>query len=283
MFQRGAAVGPREWPQVLTLAHQQVIKPHEGRVIGQHGLGHGLAAQPLLQGVEAGRAACLTALMAAAYQQFSVQHGGNVQRCSHFWKSAGNVVAGTGIEPAFPVDVDQLHADAVPFPLGGIVGHVDGAVLQRVGQHEGAEQRQVLGAGCRAAVDGPIKQGGIGRGLAVPMLFHIINGNIEGLGKGHLGQPRRNPDPHGPGRQFQQGIAAIGIEPVEQGRKLGIHRCAGHRRQGGNRFADARRWRHISRRFGPEQADRFRRIADKVARQGEQFGVGPLHYEGANG
>src|SRR3546814_12978014 len=62
------------------------------------------------------------------------------QRLRYVGEAAGDVVPGAAVEAGFAGRADDLDADAVPFPFGGIVGEVDAFRLQRVGEHEGAEE-----------------------------------------------------------------------------------------------------------------------------------------------
>src|SRR3546814_5007423 len=63
--------------------------------------------------------------MAAAHQQFAVQYRRYIDRGDDFGETCRNIVARARIEPRLTAGMDDLHADAVPFPLGGIVRHVD--------------------------------------------------------------------------------------------------------------------------------------------------------------
>jgi hypothetical protein len=60
-----------------------------------------------------------------ADQQFAVEHAVEMHRLDEIGKGAGNVVAGARIEPADAALATDLHADAVPFPLGRIVGRIE--------------------------------------------------------------------------------------------------------------------------------------------------------------
>src|SRR3546814_1108728 len=77
--------------------------------------------QSLLKRVKACCAALRPALMAAAHQQFAVQYRRYIDRGDDFGETCRNIVARARIEPRLTAGMDDLHADAVPFPLGGIV------------------------------------------------------------------------------------------------------------------------------------------------------------------
>ncbi len=53
-----------------------------------------------------------------------------------------------------PLPSDELHADAVPFPLGGEVGGIEHRevllLVDRVGQHQRMEARGVIDVGALA-------------------------------------------------------------------------------------------------------------------------------------
>ena len=56
----------------------------------------------------------------------------------------------------------------------------------------------------------------IGRGERVPVLLDFLDRDLERLRERGLGEPRRNADAHRAGRQLDQRVAAVGVEPVEQ-------------------------------------------------------------------
>src|SRR3546814_9804643 len=86
-------------------------------------------------------AALRPALMAAAHQQFAVQYRRYIDRGDDFGETCRNIVARARIEPRLTAGMDDLHADAVPFPLGGIVRHVDHRLIAGMGEHEGPKKR----------------------------------------------------------------------------------------------------------------------------------------------
>src|SRR3546814_10707389 len=62
-----------------------------------------------------------------------------------------NIVARARIEPRLTTGMDDLHADAVPVPLGGIVRHVDHRLIEGMGEHEGPKKWLVASVRRRAA------------------------------------------------------------------------------------------------------------------------------------
>ena len=119
-----AALGERKRAHVLLPVHQNVVEPHEGRVLAQQFGVHGLAVQPLLQGVEGGRIAVVS-----PHQQLAVQCALNVQVLDDLGEGCGNVVSRAGVEPLHVARFYRLHADAVPFPLGKKLAKVQRLVI----------------------------------------------------------------------------------------------------------------------------------------------------------
>src|SRR3546814_19443549 len=105
-----------------------------------------VCSSDLLEGVEARRFASLEF---ALHQQFAVKDGMMAQRLRYVGEAAGDVVPGAAVEAGFAGRADDLDADAVPFPFGGLVGEVGAFRLQPVGEHEGGAEGRGRG---RAAV-----------------------------------------------------------------------------------------------------------------------------------
>ncbi len=105
--------------------------------------------------------------MLALDQQFTIDRPDCVEGAGDIGKGVGHVVAGAAVEPGLSGDMDDLHPDAVPFPFGGIVGQVDPQILQRMGKHEGAEDRYIGGRRLRARRSPPRRQGRNGLGGVV--------------------------------------------------------------------------------------------------------------------
>ena len=277
-FELRATLRPCAFSQILAFDDQDVIEAHEGRVFGEHLLRHGLAPEPLLQRIEAGRPAFLTALNAAAHEQFAVEHRVERQHVEQFGEGRGNIVARARVEPRLAAGTHELHADAVPFPLRCVIGEVDHRVLERVGEHEGAEGRQVLGIGRGFAMRSPVEQFGVGRLEPMPVLLDLVDRHVESLREGGLRQAARYADAHPAGRQFEQRIATRGIEPVEQPGKFRHHALACHGREQVDRFADTWRRGRIGG-GGPQQARRLRRVANEIAAQRPQHRIDPLLHQ----
>src|SRR3546814_1170070 len=89
--------------------------------------------------------------MAAAHQQFAVQYRRYIDRGDDFGETCRNIVARARIEPRLTAGMDDLHADAVPFPLGGIVRHVDHRLIEGMGEHEGPKKWLVASVRRRAS------------------------------------------------------------------------------------------------------------------------------------
>ena len=175
-----------------------------------------------------------------------------------------------------------MHANAVPFPLGGVIRQIDRGLLERMCEHEGAEGRQIGDIGRRLVARSPAEQRVIGRVEPVPIFLHLIDRDVESLRKRGLGEAAGDPDAHSPGRQLKQRIAARWIEPIEQPGQFGEHALAVHRGELLDRFANrGRRWRLIG--CGPQQARGFGRIADEVAAQRPQHRIDPVLEQIADG
>ena len=95
------------------------------------------------------------ALDVALHQQFAVDHAVAAERRGDVGKAAGDVVAGAAVEPGLARDADDLDADPVPFPLGGIIVHRHARLVERVGEHERAEHRHVARGRLLALALGP--------------------------------------------------------------------------------------------------------------------------------
>ncbi len=240
LFERRAPLSPWKRAQVRAAERQDIVEPCEGGIFGQHFCADVFATESLLQGIEAGRTARFTTLMRAPDQQFAIEHGWKVECGNQFGKGRGNIVARARIEPRFPSGMDQLHANAVPFPLGDVILEVDDSIVQRMREHEGLEQRHIGGVGRLRTISGPGEQLGEGRGECVPIFLHLIDRHAERLCKSQLGKPRRNAHAHPAGRHLDQRIPASRIEPVEQLGQLAHHRDAGHTGECFDRLGDAR-------------------------------------------
>ena len=233
---------PRQLAQVLVAVEQDVVEADEGRVGAEHLLADVLAPKPLLQRVEACRGAAMNvgdALVRSAHQQLAVEHAGRPKRRGDIGEAARNVVAGAAVEPRLSAGVDQLDADPVPFPLGGIIVERDLGVVERMGEHERAEHRHVADGRLLGAPLRPVEQLGERRLEAVPHLLDRLDLEPERIGQRLLGQPRADPDPKRARRQLEQGEAPRRIEMVEHVGKRARRIEARRRAQPIDRIGDA--------------------------------------------
>ena len=213
---------------------------------------------------------------------------GQMQRRHQIRKAFGDVLAGARIEPRLDVAAlvatgDSLHADAVPFPFRDEVGGIEVCeirILDRMRQHHRAER-------CRIAIDWlfaasfqPGEQIEIGRREARPHQLDIMRILVAEGCCGGFGQPRRNPDPHRAGDEFQQRPAPGLIELVEPARQLLWQLGLAEGAQRGDDFGECRRgWVVVAGRecpLRPHQRHRLGEIADIIIGQSEQHGVGAV-------
>ena len=187
-----AALGEGERAQILRAIEQDVVEADEGGIVAEHLGRDGLAPEPLLERVEAGR---LPALGFALHQQLAVEHALRREGFGDIGEAPGDVVAGAAVEPGFAAGMDELDADPVPLPFGQIVVQRDPRFLERMGEHEGAEDRHVLGGRLRAAALRPIEDRRVRRADAVPDLLDRIDVEFERIGERDLGEARGDTDP----------------------------------------------------------------------------------------
>ena len=261
--------GPWLTAQILRTVEQNIVQADKHRIFRLHCRRDILAAQSLLQRIEAGG---LTTLHVAAYQQFAVDHADIIERRRYLGKRPRNLVAATAKQPRFAAGRRDLDTDAIPFPLGCKVIEMHASILKRVGEHEGPEKRAVGGIGPFGPSFAPCKKLGKRRAKRVPHLFDIIDGHAKGLPESGLGEPRRYPHPHAARCKLQQRVATIGIQTVHQFRQhRRSARAAGAVQKiddfghGGCDIAAAPVWPH--QRYG------FGGIANIIAAHAEQHGV----------
>ena len=200
-----------------------------------------------------------------------------------FGEAARDVIARATVEPGFaPIfwaGADDLDADPVPFPFGGIIGEVHAVGLQRVGEHEGTEIGRALRVRPGAAAFGPVEQGRIGRGKSVPHLFDIIDIKPEALGKAGLGEAGGNTHPQAAGCEFQQGEAARCVEMVhhlgQRIRRGGAADAVEAVDDGGQAERAVVQFGRFIAGAGPEQSNGFGQVADIIPAHLEQDGIGP--------
>src|SRR3546814_13338557 len=135
-------------------------------------------------------------VVAAAHQKFAVQSRRYVDVGDDLRETCRNIVARARIEPRLTTGMDDLHANAVPFPFGGIVRHVDHRLIEGMGEHEGPKKWLVASVRRRAAFRCPAEQGAIRWRLPMPIFLDIVDAAAEGLRNSRLGEARRNADAH---------------------------------------------------------------------------------------
>ena len=155
----------------------------------------------------------------AAHQQFAIDHADAVKGCGYFGKCRRDFITTTTEQPGFTAGGRDLNTDAIPFPFGDKIIKIYIAILQRMGKHEGPEERAIGGVGTLGFALAPRKQFGIRQAKRVPYLLDIIHGKTKSLPKGGFGEPRRYINTHAACRQFEQRITAIGIKPIHQFRQ----------------------------------------------------------------
>ena len=124
--------------------------------------------------------------------------------------------------PSASRPADRLHPNAVPFPFRDEIGGVEIGkirILDRMRQHHRTERRRVEIDRRIGAAFQPREQIEIGRLEARPHQFDVVRILVAERCRGGLGQPRRNPDPHRAGDEFQQRPAAGLVQLVEPARR----------------------------------------------------------------
>jgi hypothetical protein len=236
-----------------------------------------LRFRPLLEVAEGGDAA-----VGAADEQLAVEHALEVEASYEVGEGEGHVVAGAGVEAAGRALGARLDADAVPFPFGGEVGGVEAVevgVLQRVGEHHGAEGAGGERGGSGASALQPGEEGEVGRGLAMPELLDGGDVGAAEVGQGLLGEAGGDAGAQVARDELEERVARGGVEAVEQA----LHHLRGLATGGG-----AQRLHHGAeggvvglRVGGPDQGDGLGEVADVVVAEGEKLRVHALGDEGA--
>ena len=289
--------GQRQRPQILAIRRQQIIG-HDRRREGRHQLRvDRLAVQPLLQVAEGRHGAV------APDDQFAIHRPLERQPGHHIGEGAGNLVAGAGVQTGDPRLAHRLHPDAVPFPLGGVVGGVELREIRRLvdgrGQHHRPEPPRRLGVRTVAMAFQPGEQIAIGRLQRVPHLLDLrdlhgverdrrlaafwigrfADGGGTHHGGGGLGQTGGQPDPQPPGHQFEQGPPPLGLQRVEPALQQPGHFAATGGAQGVDDLSQLRL--PVGAVVGiarPDQGDGLRQVADIIVGPAEQHGIDPrLH------
>ena len=176
-----------------------------------------------------------------------------MQRRQQIGKAPGDVLAAARIEPRHDVAArvlaaDRLDANAVPFPFGDVIGRVDVAevrILDRMRQHHRPERRGIEIDGLLGAAFQPREQIEIGRAEPRPQQFDIVRVPGAEFRCRGLGEPRRNPDPHRAGHEFQQRPAAGLVQFVEPARELPWQLGLAERAQRGDDLGEGGRRRVV--------------------------------------
>ena len=217
-----APLGERQLAQIILVVAEQIVGAQMDRKLLDQLWRDGLAVEALLQDVEA-----LYATLAQD-EQLAVDGAGQPQRRHQIREASGDVLAGARIEPCCDVAMlvaagDSLHADAVPFPFGDVVGGIEVleiAVLDRMRQHHGAERRGIAVDRLFGAALQPGEQVEVGRAETGPDQLDLMRVLVaERCGRG-LRQPRGDADPQCTGDEFQQRPAAGLVELVEPALEL---------------------------------------------------------------
>jgi len=116
-------------------------------------------------------------------------------------KGGRDILARARVEPAHPALGHRLNADAVPFPLGGMLGRVERgqiAGIGRSGQHDRSKGRARRLHGLRGAAVEPAKKRRVGRREAVPELENLVRLDAAVTRERCLGELRGAPHAHAP-------------------------------------------------------------------------------------
>ncbi len=183
---------------------------------------------------------------------------------------------------------DELHANAIPFPFGGVGGGIQGGQIrrfQRVGEHGRPENGRVLRVRRAGAAFQPGEQRCVGRGKAVPDFFDIIRRDHLAACGGEIGecrfsQARAGAYAQAAGDQFQNGVAHVGIGCIQPTGQNGGQIGLGAFGQCFDDFTERGRVCGFPRR--PDQGSGFGEVADRVVRPAEQRGIGPGFGHGAD-
>ena len=247
IFQPFAPFRERQFAQIVLVVAEQIIGAQMDREFLDQLRRDDLAVEPLLQNVETLHAAF------AQDQKLAVDRAGQAQRRHQIRKATRDVLAGARIEPRRDVAArvaacHRLHADAVPFPFGDVVGGIEVlevGLLDRMRQHHGAERRGIAIDGLLAAAFQPGEQVEIGRAKPGPDqldLMRVLVAERRGCG---FCQTRGHTDAKRAGDQLQQRPAAGLIELVEPAFELLRHLGLAERAQRGDDLGEGWGWRVV--------------------------------------
>ena len=238
-----AALRERQLAQIVLVVAEQIVGAQMNRKLLDQLRRHDLAVEPLLQNVETLHAPF------AQDQKLAVDGAGQPQRRHEVRKAARDILAGARIEPRGDVAVlvaagHRLHADAVPFPFGDVVGGIERGeigVLDRMRQHHRAERRGIAIDRLVAAAFQPGEQVEIGRRETRPDQLDLMRVLVAERGGRGLGQPRGDADAQRAGDELQQRPAAGLIQLVEPALELLRQLGLAERAQRGDDLGEGRR------------------------------------------
>src|SRR3546814_20491344 len=99
----------------------------------------------------------------SAHEQFAIDHRILIERRDQFGERPADLLAATAVDARLAAPAHDLDMTAIPFPLGGIVGKVDAALLQRNRKPDGTKEGHDGKAGPRPPPLPPPHNRGIGR------------------------------------------------------------------------------------------------------------------------
>ena len=214
MLRAGAGArrrGGRADPRPLA---QDVVESHRRRILPQQLRRRRLAVETLLQIVERRDGAV------AQYQQLAVERHIRRHRRADIGKGGADLVARARIEPLLAAAGDELHADAVPFPLGQVFVRVEPgevAILDRLRQHQRAKIRQIASLRRRTAALEPVEQRLVGRGHPVPDLFDPIDSTSLHSASAVLARRADTPIRRLPVTSFNSAQRPVAVQRIEPG------------------------------------------------------------------
>ena len=267
-----AALVESQAAQILVRVEEDVVEPHAGREILEHLLPRRFPVEALLQIGERGDDAV------PDHQQLAVEHRLEIDRGDDLREGRRDVVRAAREDALAAFRRHDLHADAVPFPLGAVLGGVECREigrLERVGEHGRAEDGRIRRIGALAPALEPGEQIGIGRRKPVPDLLDIVcrDAIIREFRERDLGDARGDADAQRARDELEDGEAHRRIRRKQPARDDAGQFRLRVARQRLDHLGERRRLAvALPRR--PDQRDGFGEIADIIPRPAEQHGVG---------
>ena len=241
-----AAFLERQLAQIVFVFAEQIIGAQMDRIFLRQFRRDHFPVQALLQHVESLHPAV------AQHQQFAVDGAGQVQRRQQVRKAFGDVLAAARIKP-------RLMWPRASRPLTACTrmpSHFHSAMKSAASDWQNPHPRshapaspggtawveidRLLGCGLPA-----MRTGRDRAARARPHQFEFVRVLVAERRGGGLGQPRRNPDPHRAGDEFQQRPAAGLVEFVEPARQLFRQFGLAERAQRGDDFGEGGRGRVV--------------------------------------